>query len=590
MSADRKPSLGRRWRDWLDRLRQEIADIENTPGLGVLCALGAATGVLCGLIILGLQTAITGLQGPLFAGTNAAPGHFPDTAPAFRVAVPVLGALFLGLLIERVLKVRDYGVVHIIERLVYYQGFLPVRTAIAEFLVTTGAIVTGQSVGREGTAAQVGATTGSWLGRRLDLPNNSVRTLVGCGAAAGIAASFNTPLAAVILAMEVVMMEYTVSGFAPIILAAVSGSLVTFTLTDIHPGLVVEHASFSSMWELPYLVFVGAVMGLLGAGFTRLTGALTTWLEPIRPSLRMAAAGLVTAVLGLMFPQILGLGFELVNAALAGQFVLGIALGIGAAKFLATAFAAAAAIPGGVILPAFVIGATVGSALGTLGGLAAPAQASEPGFYALIGIGAMMGAVLQAPLTSLVVILELSDHTEVVLPGMLAVITAIVVSRRLASAESVFRMLLRRRGLDYRNDPVSQYLRRASVLSAMNRRFARLPRQVSRTALEETLARNPDWLLVGGEENRASLMRPADVVRFLGSEDVPDEGDIDLIRIPGQRLDAVSVPLRASLQEAYDRLDQHEADALYVQRRGRTGADAIYGVLTRAAIEGAYHP
>lgn len=590
MPPERASALRRRWREWLDRLRQQLADVESTPGLGLLCGLGAATGALCGFVILGLQATIVALQGPLFSGTGAEPGHFPDTGPAFRVAVPIVGALILGVLVERVLKVRDYGIVHVIERLVYYQGVLPLRTAVAEFLVTAGAIVTGQSVGREGTAAQVGATTGSWLGQRLTLPNNSVRTLVGCGAAAGIAASFNTPLAAVIFAMEVVMMEYTVSGFAPIILAAVTGSLVTFTLTDAHPGLVVEHATFRSVLELPYLVFVGAMMGVLGAGFTRLTGALTTWLEPVRLSLRMAMAGIVAALLGVMFPQIMGLGFDTVNAALAGQFAIGLALGIGAAKFLATAFAAAALIPGGVILPAFVVGATVGGALGALGGLVAPSQASAPGFYALIGIGAMMGAVLQAPLTSLVVILELSRHTEVVLPGMLAVIPAIVVSRRLASAESVFRMLLRRRGLDYRNDPVSQYLRRASVLNAMNRRFVRLPRQLSRAALEEALTGNPEWLLIKDQDTRAKLMRPADAVRYLGSGEAPEADTIDLLRIPGQRIDAVPIALRASLQEAYDRLEQQELDALYVQRLRAGGTDTIYGVLTRNDIESAYHP
>lgn len=585
-----QPSLKAAFNNWLEGLRQQIADIENTPGLGLLCVLGAATGLLCGGVILGLLALIDTLQEPLFASSLAEPGHFPETALGFRVAIPVLGALLIGLLAERLFKERNFGIVEIIERLVYYQGALRLRAALAEFVLAAAAIATGQSVGREGTAAHVGATTGSVLGQRLGLPNNSVRTLVGCGAAAGIAASFNTPLAAVIFAMEVVMMEYTVSGFAPIILAAVSGSLVTFTLTDIHPGLVVEHATFQSIRELPYLVFVGAVMGLFGAGFTRLTGALTTWLEPVRLSLRIAAAGVSVAALGLLFPQIMGMGFGVVNAALAGQFTIGVALGIGLAKFVATAFAAAAPIPGGVILPAFVVGASLGGALGGLGGVLAPAHASDPGFYALMGIGAMLGSVLQAPLTALVVILELSDHTEAMLPGMLAVITAIVVSRRLASVESVFRMLLRRRGLDYRNDPVSQYLRRASVLSAMSRRFARVPKKVERSVLDGALSKNPEWLLIGTEEARTTLMRPAEIVRYLGSEAAAGADRIDLGRIPGQRLEAEPIALRASLQEAYDLLDQRKVDALYVRRRRDKQADLVYGVLTRDAIESAYHP
>ena len=330
----------------MDTVRQQLADVENTPGLGLLCLLGAATGGLCGLVILALHTAIHTLQEPLFEIFGVASGTFTDSSIAFRVAVPVLGALLLGLLVEWVIKSSEYGIVHIIERLVYYQGVLPMKAALAEFTMSALALATGQSVGREGVAAHTGATTGSWLGRQLGLPNNSVRTLVGCGAAAGIAASFNTPLAAVIFAMEVVMMEYTIAGFAPIILAAVTGSLVTFTFTDVHPRLMADYSGFSPV-ELPYLALVGALLGIAGASFTRLCGALVPLLGKVRISLRIALAGLVTGLLAVQFPQIMGLGFETVNASLAGEYAIAIALGVGLAKLLATSFATAAAIPGG---------------------------------------------------------------------------------------------------------------------------------------------------------------------------------------------------------------------------------------------------
>jgi len=566
-----------------------MADVENTPGLSLLCILGAATGALCGLVILALHTAIHTLQDPLFALFGAHGESFVDTSVTFRLAVPILGALLLGLIVEWVLKSAEYGIVHIIERLVYYQGVLPARAAIAEFTMSVLALATGQSVGREGVAAHTGAATGSWLGRQLDLPTNSVRTLVGCGAAAGIAASFNTPLAAVIFAMEVVMMEYTIAGFAPIILAAVTGSLVTFTLTDVHPRLLTEYSGFSTI-ELPYLALIGAVLGVAGAGFTRLCGALVPLLAPIRVSLRITLAGMVTAVLAVWFPQVMGLGFDTVNASLAGQFTISMALGIGLAKLLATSFATAAAIPGGVILPTFVIGSALGSALGLLGGWLLPGHASDAGLYALLGIGAMMGAVLQAPLSALVVILELSGQTGLVLPGMLVVIAALVVSRRIAVADSLFRLLLRRRGLDYRNDPISQYLRRASVLSAMNRRFRIVERRVERAALTEILENNIDWLLIRSGENRASLMRPGDAARFLNQEENAALTEIDLGAIPGKRADAYAIHVRASLQEAFDLINRNEADALIVERTTYSSRTITYGVLTREAIDGSYRP
>ena len=588
-SSSNGRSFREAWHTRMDTVRQQLADVENTPGLGLLCLLGAATGGLCGLVILALHTAIHTLQEPLFEIFGVASGTFTDSSIAFRVAVPVLGALLLGLLVEWVIKSSEYGIVHIIERLVYYQGVLPVKAALAEFTMSALALATGQSVGREGVAAHTGATTGSWLGRQLGLPNNSVRTLVGCGAAAGIAASFNTPLAAVIFAMEVVMMEYTIAGFAPIILAAVTGSLVTFTFTDVHPRLMADYSGFSPV-ELPYLALVGALLGIAGASFTRLCGALVPLLGKVRISLRIALAGLVTGLLAVQFPQIMGLGFETVNASLAGEYAIAIALGVGLAKLLATSFATAAAIPGGVILPTFVVGSALGSALGSIGALILPGHASDAGLYALLGIGAMMGAVLQAPLSALVVILELSGQTGLVLPGMLVVIAALVVSRRISVSESLFRLLLRRRGLDYRNDPISQYLRRASVLSAMNRRFRIVERRIGRAALDEVLENNIDWLLIRSREHRASLMRPSDVARFVSQEENADIEEIDLHNIPGKRIDAYPIHVRASLQEAFDMVNRNETEALIVERNV-TGSRAItYGVLTREAIDGTYRP
>ena len=586
-----KPSRGRRlreaWQGRLDSLRAQVADIENTPGLSLLCLLGAATGGLCGLVILALHTAIHTLQGPLFETFGGR--TFVDSSVAFRVAVPILGAVLLGVFVERLFKSAEHGIVHIIERLVYYQGYLPLRAAAAEFTMSVLALTTGQSVGREGVAAHTGAATGSWLGRRLDLPNNSVRTLVGCGAAAGIAASFNTPLAAVIFAMEVVMMEYTIAGFAPIILAAVTGSLVTFTLTDVHPRLMADYSGFATV-ELPYLAFVGAILGVAGAGFTRLCGALVPWMGRIRISLRIALAGVVTALLAIVYPQVMGLGFDTVNASLAGDFTITMALGIGLAKLLATSFATAAAMPGGVILPTFVIGSALGSALGALGAMLLPGHANDAGLYALLGIGAMMGAVLQAPLSALVVILELSGQTGLVLPGMLVVIAALVVSRRIAVSDSLFRLLLRRRGLDYRNDPISQYLRRASVISAMNRRFRIVERRITRGALDEILENNIDWLLIRRRDGRASLMRPGDVARFLSNAENADLTEVDLMEIPGQRADAYPIHVRASLQEAFDQIERNEADALIVERTGGSNRTITYGVLTRETIDGSYRP
>lgn len=587
----------RAWQRRLEAWRQQLADVDNSPGLALLCALGAGAGALAGLAILLLYAGIEIIRLPLFALFDDHGETFVDASVAFRLIVPVLGALLLGLIVEWRLKLLENGIVHIIERLMYYQGVLPMRTALIDLLTSALSIATGQSVGREGTAAHAGAATGSWLARRLGLPNNSVRTLVGCGTAAGIAASFNTPLAAVIFAMEVVMMEYTIAGFAPIILAAVTGSLVTSNFAGMHPHLIAEHGYFSGL-ELPYVAIVGVALGLLGGGFTRLSSAVVPWLAGIRVSLRMTLAGMVTGGLAVFYPEIMGLGFDTVNQALSGHFDARMALGIGVAKIIATLFALAAAMPGGIILPMLVTGATLGSAAGMLGTVILPGHASSPGLYALLGIGAMMAAVLQAPLSALVAILELSGQTQMVLPGMLTVIAALVVSRRIAVSDSIFRLLLRRRGLDYRNDPVSQYLRRASVLTAMNRRYRQVEPRLSRSALARIIDENMDWLLVRPAQARPFLMRPDELKRLLAQQAAENENaptddndpEIDLTDVPAHRADASAIDVRASLQEAYDQFEQSEAEALIVQRHSGSGSGRIvtYGILTPDSVAATY--
>jgi|GEM_PF-6768258 len=173
---------------------------------------------------------------------------------------------------------------------------------------------------------------------------------------------------------------------------------------------------------------------------------------------------------------------------------------------------------------------------------------------------------------------------------MLVVIAALIVSRRISVSESLYRLLLRQRGLDYRNDPISQYLRRASVISAMSRRFRIVERAMDRAELEQILDTNIDWLLIRSREHRANLMRPSNVARFLGQEENADLEQIDLLEIPGKRIDAYAIHVRASLQEAFDMINRNETEALIVERSISGGRTVTYGVLTREGIESTYRP
>ncbi|WP_127478232.1 chloride channel protein [Sulfurivermis fontis] len=565
----------------LDRLSERLAAMEALPQLA---ALGLLSGLLAGAVIIAFRLVIH--LGQVAWLPEGQAESFETVEPWLRLAVATAGGLVVGLLLQALPPAqRMVGVVHVMERLSYHQGHLPLRNLLTQFVGAAICLVSGHSVGREGPSIHLGAAAGSQVGRRLGLPNNSIRTLVACGTAAAIAASFNTPIAGVIFAMEVVMMEYTIAGFTPVILAAVSGAVLTRAVFGDATAFSVPALEMHSLWELPWLVVIGLVLGTLSAAFIRLLRASSAALPKVPLWLRTTLAGAIVGLLALAVPQIMGVGYDTMNAMLLGEVGLGLLLAIAVFKLLATTLGLGLGLPGGLIGPTLVIGAAAGGALGVLGGLLNPGQASSPGFYAMVGMGAMMSATLQAPLAALMAMLELTGNPNIILPGMLAVVIANLVAREVFRQESIYLALMRARGLDYRNDPVAQSLRRVGVAAVMERSFAECAPQLERAAAERLLAENPRWLLVRDEERPLTLLPAADLAHALSESEAPV---LDLMAIPARRRDLAPIHLQATLQEALETLQSTRAEVLYVQRTTAPFIQRIYGVLTREAVEENY--
>lgn len=576
----------------VERLRLDLAGREALLPLSFLGILG---GLVAGGLIVVFRQFIERTQSSFMPGGGTE--NFEALSPAWRFLLPVAGAVLLGGLFHWLRKHRRrIGVVHVIQRLSYHQGYLSWKNALVEFLGAGISVMTGQSVGREGPGVHLGAASTSQLGQRLGLPNNTLRVLVACGTAAAIGASFNTPLAGVIFAMEVVLMEYTMLGFAPVILAAVSGTAVMRMVYGDAPAFELPPISMTSLYELPYLVLLGLVVGLLAAFFSRTAVRIAQWSRPVPVLARFAAAGLLTGLLALPFPAIMGIGYDTVTGAVAGDIAVWALVGITLAKILATAAVTGTGLPGGFIGPTLVIGATAGAAMGVLGNTLAPTAASPAAFYALIGMGTMMAATLQAPLAALIAMLELTINPNIILPGMLALITGVLTMRELCGQKSIILQLMRTEGLDYRNDPVSQWLRRQGVASAMERSVVAVARRLSREMARETVRGAAHWLLIETDRDRRYVLLAGDLARYLEGHPeeelaaTEDDTGIDLFRIPGKRLEAVPIHLRATLQEAFDRLRREEAEAVYVFRPVAPGRNRVVGLLTREMIEGSYSP
>jgi H+/Cl- antiporter ClcA len=571
-----------RWLALLENLRLRLSSFDALPQLALL---GLLSGSLAGGVTIAFRLMIESAQASLLPGGQ--PENYEGLTLVARFLAATSGGLTVGLALQLMHpNTRRVGVVHVMERLAYHQGHLPLANALVQFFAGAASIICGHSVGREGPGVHLGAASGSLLGQWLHLPNNSIRTLVACGVAASIGASFNTPLAGVIFAMEVVMMEYTLAGFAPVILAAVSATSLSRLVFGSDPAFIIPALTLASLTELPYVLLLGLTLGALAAAFIQLlqlfvqfSGAYPIWS-------RCLAGGALVGLCALAVPEVMGIGYDTVNGALTGNYGIAFLLGVTLMKLFATAASVGCGLPGGLIGPCFIIGSTAGGVMGLLAQLWFPGNIASPGFYALIGMGTMMGATLQAPLAALTAMLELTANPNIILPGMLALITAGLVSKEVFDKDSVFLHLIRTQGLDYRNDPVMQALRRTGVGHTMDRSFVVFGQHVQRDEITQALQGKPRWILVKEDNRGVALLPAADLVRHLQEHQGPTS--VDLLAIPAERLALAPIHIQATLQQAVETLADSGIDALYVTRTTAPGIERVYGVLTRADIDRGY--
>lgn len=575
--------LRQRWQQWLDDLGLHLAGIDALPQLAMLAV---PVGLLSGAVVICFRLLVETAQVQFLPGGTAENYELLST-PA-RLLLPAGGGLLIGLIWQYLNSdTRQVGVLHVMERLARFEGRLPLRNALAQFAGAALSIVSGHSVGREGPSIHLGAASGSLLGQWLRLPNNSSRTLVACGVAAAIAASFNTPLAGVIFAMEVVIMEYSLVSFAPVILSAVIATTLTQAVFGNAPVFSIPEMQLGSLLELPYILLAGAVLGCLSALFIHLLQQSSTRLVPGWPVwVRCTLAGLLVGVIATVIPEVMGIGYDTVNQALLGQLGLGLLVSVALAKLVATALGLGLGLPGGLIGPTLVMGATAGGAMGLLADNWLPGDLAAPAFFALIGMGTFMGATLQAPLAALTAMLELTANPHIILPGMLALITAGLVSREIFGKESVYLVLLGAREADYRDSPVAQTLRRIGVASVMERRLVTMPRRVAREEVIALLSGEPLWILIRDDTQPLNAMPAADLARHLQVDTGSTE--IDLLEIPAERLEIKPVDFQSTLLEALDILKSGNVGALYVTRTTVPGINRVYGILTRDDVDRSY--
>ncbi|MCP5324948.1 MAG: chloride channel protein [Oceanospirillaceae bacterium] len=580
-----------------DKFESRLADLRihlaHVDALPLLALLGVFAGAFTALVILLFRLAIE-IPLNLALGDSEA---FESVSSEWRFFLPIIGSLCLaGIFHFMLAQHRRTGIGHVLERIQFHQGQMPLPNWLAQFIGGIVCAVSGQSTGREGPAVHLGAGTGSFVGRYLQLPTKNNQLLMACGVAAAISTSFNTPIAGVIFALEVILQEYRIIGFIPVILASVTGALFSQAFYGNEAAFIVPSFDMRSLWETPLLIVIGLFIGSLAAGLTRLTGQIAQR-APDNLWARLMLIGVANGALAVMVPGIMGIGYDSVNQAIFGNIGTLMLLTLLSAKLLITGLNIGLAQPGGIIGPMLFVGAMAGGVFGHVGQYFFPEVAGASGYYAMLGMAAMMAACLQAPLAGLMTLMELTGNPNIILPGMLVVVIASMTYTEIFKQKSLFQSLLLMRGLDLQQAPIVKTLRNAAVVQATNQQVKVLPQYVPLERAQAALQDNPRWIVIEGDDDKVSgILAAADLSFALDPDHLDEEWlvakseipTLDLMALPAKRKPTKPIFMQANLQEALDLMHNEGIEALTVHFGEHGKTSTILGVVEADNIHNFY--
>jgi chloride channel protein, CIC family len=479
--------LAHRWLAWLRH--------SSARGSTGLTALALFVGAGAGAGAVGFRYMIIGFS-YLFTGHRdySAAGHAADPlAPGlgiwFVVATPVVGGLIYGPLVSRFApEARGHGVPEVMYAVNRLGAKMRPQVPIVKSLASALCIGSGGSVGREGPIVQIGSALGSIAGQLVRLSESQLQLLVACGAAGGISATFNAPIAGVFFALELILRDFQTRSFGLVVLSSITADAIGRAAFGSHPFLSLPSFTFSSPVELVLYAGLGVLATWVGVTFMRVlyigedyADRLWTGPEWLRP----AIGGVLLGLLLLAIPQMYGVGYPVLQRAVNGHYLILVLLGLLAAKILATSLTMWIGGSGGVFAPSLFMGAMLGSAYGAVAHHLLPHLAAAAGAYGLVGMGAVFAAASRAPITAVIIIFELTADYRIILPLMFAVVVATALSNVL-TRDTIYTLKLRRRGIDIDGPTPPSLMAQIRVSDAMGA----MPRPLgAEQALEELIAR-----------------------------------------------------------------------------------------------------
>jgi len=414
-----------------------------------LMILAVIIGILGGFGAIGFRALIGFFQKLAIGDANEVLSSLNAIPWYIKLVIPVGGAVVVGPLIYFFAReAKGHGVPEVMEAVALKNGVIRPRVVIVKALASAITIATGGAVGREGPIVQIGSAFASTIGQWLKVTPERLKVLVGCGAAAGIAATFNAPIAGAFFALEVIIGNFGLLSFSPIIISSVFATAVSRAFLGNAPAFIVPQYALVSVWEIPLYGILGVLAGLVAVLFTTSVYKSEDIFEkiPTPEYVKNSIGGLLIGVMIIFFPQVYGVGYETIDLTLSGDILWYSALSLIFVKLLATIITIGSGGSGGIFAPSLFLGAVTGSTFGYFVNRLFPNATAHSGAYAMVGMGAVVAGATHAPIASILILFELTNDYKIILPVMIACTIATVLAKKIKT-DSIYTLKLSLRGV-----------------------------------------------------------------------------------------------------------------------------------------------
>jgi len=411
----------------------------------------------------------------------------------WKIMVPLGGGVIVGLVIQFYsAEAKGHGVPEVMEAIALKNGKIRPRVVIAKLFSSALYIAAGGSVGREGPVIQIGSAVGSTIGQFFRVNPKRMRVFVACGAASGIAAAFNAPVAGALFAVEIILGDFAVAQFSPIVISSVTATIVSRHFLGDFPAFVVPHYNLVSPLELVNYVVLGFLAGFVAIAFIKLLYFSEDIFDDIKlpEYVKGGIGGLIIGLMGLYFPEIFGIGYGTIGAGLSGHLVLWLALTLIFMKIIATSISLGSGGSGGIFAPSLFLGAMLGTFFGIAVHTFFPSWTATAGAYALVAMGGVVGATIHGPITAILIIFELTNDYKIILPLMITTIISTLISMRFQK-ESIYTLKLVRRGINIFAGREVNVLRSLKVAGLTKKSINLVYENAPFTEVLETLVHSP---------------------------------------------------------------------------------------------------